>query len=450
MSKHTPTTCISFASYPQTRPTHGPVFLARALALTAVGLLTFSTSILRAGEKDADQGKDAKAVQKKEESRIKYGVFVEAGITTNPADPDNHQNFGRVFDDRANEPMLNQVTFTLERALAPEPGKFDYGFKLQAGIGSDGRFINTLGTLENVNNGIIMPYVVEAYGNVHFPLSFLNKDAGVDVRFGQFATIIGAETIDPRTNVFYSHDYIFNFGIPLQHLGVLTTTHFNPTLDVYAGVTRGVNTSIYDNNGYAAFLGGFGLNGLAGGKLTLLATTSIGPENPREFSGAASYNNSGFVHRSDFRYYGDVVATYKFNDKLTSITEGVYTYDDGFDASFYGGAETLSYALNDKFTVAARFEAVRDSEGFYVAQFGKFDDFTNLERGVARLDKDTYGGGANTYLEATVGVQIKPLKYLTVRPEVRVDYSTSAGSRPYDDQTKQYSVTVGADAIISF
>ena len=283
---------------------------------------------------------------------------------------------------------------------------------------------------------------------MHFPLAFLNKDAGVDVRVGQFITIIGQETIDPRTNYFYSHDYIFNFGIPLQHLGGYGIIHVNPTLDLYAGLTRGVNTSIYDNNGKVAFLGGVGLNGLVGGKLTLLATTHIGPENPRESVGAAAYHGSGFVHRSDLRYYGDVVATYKFNDKLTSITEGVYTYDDGFDTDFYGAATTLAYAFNDKVTVAARAEVVRDSDGFYVAQFGAFDDFTNLERGGIPLDKRTVGGGANTYVEATVGVQVKPIKYLTIRPEVRFDHSFQSG--PFDDGSKQWSVTVGADAIIAF
>jgi hypothetical protein len=407
---------------------------------------------LRAGtdDSDKDKDKDKKVLEKAPDPRIKYSFFLEAGITGNPNDPNDHQNFGRVFDDRANEPMLNQATATIERALAPESGKFDWGFKLQAGVGSDGRFINTLGTLENVDKEIIMPYVVEAYGNVHAPLTFINKDAGVDVRFGQFVTLLGAETIDPRTNVFYSHDYIFNFGIPLQHLGVLSTVHYNPTLDLYAGITRGANTSIYDNNGYAAFLGGFGLNNLVGGKLTLLATVSAGPENPRELDGTPSYNGSGFVHRDNFRYYGDVVATYKCTDKLTSTAEGVYTYDDGFDASFYGGADTLSYAVNDKWTVSARFEAVRDSEGFYVTQFGAYDDFTNVERGVTPLDPRTVGGGPNTYLDSTFGVEIKPLKFLTVRPEVRVDYSTSAHSRPFDDSSKQWSVTIGGDAIIAF
>ena len=428
------------------------LFAATAFACTGLLALGTPTRALADGGDTRTSSKDKNPViEKKDESRIKYSAFVQAGITGNFQDPDDHQNFGRIVDDRANEPLLNQATFTIERPLAPEPGRFDFGFKAQAGYGSDGRFYNTTGTLENVQHDIVQPYVVEAYGNVHAPLGFLGKDAGLDFRFGQFATLLGAETIDPRTNTFYSHNYIYNFGVPYQHLGALFTLHANPTFDVYAGVTRGVNTSIYDNNGRAAFLGGFGVNGLLGGKLSLLLTTSSGPENPRETIGFPAYNGSGFARRNDFRFYNTAVITYKPTDKLTSITELCYTYDDGFDASFFGGAETLAYAINDKVSAAIRLEAVRDSEGFFVAQFAANDDFTNLERGGIQLDRRTVGGGENTYLEATLGVQIKPLKYLTIRPEVRGDYATNNDfGGPFDDSSKQWSFTVGTDVIIAF
>ena len=423
-------------------------FLARTTLAGVLALGWHGAMFASLDDVDGTGGGDAKdkkaVVEKKPDPRVKFSVFVEGGITGNPNDPNDHQNFGRVFDDRANEPMLNQATLTVERALAPEPGKFDYGFKFQAGGGSDARFINTTGTLENVSNDIIQPDVIEAYGNLHAPLG---GDASLDFKFGQFATIIGAETIDPRTNYFYSHDYIFNFGIPLQHLGGLFTFHANATVDVYGGVTRGVNTSIYDNNGKESFLGGIGINNVVGGKLTLLFTTSIGPENPRESYGTPAFRG-GVVESDDLRVYADVVATYKATDKLTSITEGVYTYDQGFNTDFYGGAETIAYAVNDKITAAARFECVRDTDGFYVAQFAANDDFTNVERGGIPLDRRTVGGGPNTYLESTLGVQVKPLKFLTVRPEVRFDYATQG--HPFDDSSKQYSVTVAADAIIAF
>ena len=97
----------------------------------------------------------------------------------------------------------------------------------------------------------------KAYLNLHFPII---SEGGLDLKLGKWVTLEGAETIDPRTNFFYSHTYIFNFGIPFNHTGALATFHANKWLDLMAGVTRGVNTSIDDNNDSLAFHGGIGLN----------------------------------------------------------------------------------------------------------------------------------------------------------------------------------------------
>ena len=422
---------------------HRSYLLPVGCAALALGL-TAPTPALRAGD-EADAKASKAVVEKKPEPRIKFSGYIEGGFTGNPSDPNDHQNFGRVFDDRANEPMLNQVTLTVERALAPGPGKWDWGFKIQGGGGSDGRFINTTGTLENVTHYILQPYLTEAYGSLHIPVL---TEGGLDLKLGQFVTLLGAETIDPRTNYFYSHEYIFNFAIPFQHLGALATLHVNKTVDLYSGITRGVNTSIYDNNqNLFSYIGGIGFN-LLDGKLTILATTHIGAENPTEFRKALAFHNSGRVNLHDPRYYGNTVVTWKITDKLTSITDASYTYDAGFDTDCYGVAETLVYALNDKVSIALRGEAFRDSDGFYVAQFARHDDFTNIERGVPSGDPRTVSGGANTYLAATVGVNIKPISRLTVRPELRFDYATQ--NRAFDDSSKRYQFTAALDAIVTF
>src|SRR5262249_45026186 len=145
--------------------------------------------------------------------------------------------------------------------------------------------------------------IVEAFGIVRFPGI---TEGGFDVKIGQFVTLEGAETIDPKGNFFYSHTYIFNFGIPFKHTGIMTIAHVNSVLDIYAGVTSGVNTTLGrgDNNGAFAFHGGFGLN-FWDGALTILATTHIGPENPRGTPG---------VSNADYRYLNDVTITWKAND----------------------------------------------------------------------------------------------------------------------------------------
>ena len=95
-----------------------------------------------------------------------YG-WVEAGATLNSKQPDDRQNFGRLFDDRANELMLNQVVLTAEKTLAPKAGESDWGFKLQGMFGSDARFIHSLGLLDNASNKMLQPDLVEAYFSFH-------------------------------------------------------------------------------------------------------------------------------------------------------------------------------------------------------------------------------------------------------------------------------------------
>ena len=99
---------------------------------------------------------------------------------------------------------------------------------------------------------------IEANLAAHLPIIV---PGGVDVKVGQLATPLGFETIDPSTNPFYSHSYIFNFGLPLVQTGILSVTHATSNIDVYLGIDTGVNTTFGagDNNGAVAGTAGFGL-----------------------------------------------------------------------------------------------------------------------------------------------------------------------------------------------
>src|SRR6266571_863973 len=307
------------------------------------------------------------------ESRFKISGWIDSGITFNPDSPQSNQNFGRLFDDRADEPLLNQVVINFERALAPQPGEFDWGFKLQFMYGSDARFIHSLGLFDRTAHEILQPDLVEAYLNLHFPVI---TEGGVDLKLGKFVTLEGAETIDPRANFFYSHSYIFDFGIPFNHTGGLATFHTSKWLDVMAGLTRGVNTSIDDNNGALAFHGGVGLN-FNEGKVVVAASTHVGPETP--------HNNH------DLRYLNAITTTWKITDKLTSITDLNYARDDGADADAYGIAQYFTYAINSWLTAGIRGEVFSDQKGFYVVSFANPHDPMRALEGEPTIDPRTVG-----------------------------------------------------------
>jgi hypothetical protein len=403
---------------------------------------------------------------------------VDAGITFNPDSPPDGLNFGRLFTDKANQPLFNQLLLTVQRPLDPKATGYDFGFKVQAMYGTDARFTHYLGELDYIINDWAQITPVEAWGIVHLPWLF---SGGIDVKAGQYVTLEGAETIDPTTNYLYSHSYIFNFGIPLVHTGIMTISHVDPLLDIYAGVDTGVNTTFGngqgDNNGAAAFHGGIGLN-LLGGNLTILATTHIGPEIP-DTNGT---NNTvdfitacGCNPNTALRFLNDITATWKVNDSLTLITDSNYILDSGFNASGYGVAQYAVYKVTDWLSLVGRAEIWRDNNNFFVAAFPGNFDFVNAEHGF--LNTAVPGPAPTTYLELTAGLNISPpipdgtpvLKSITFRPEVRYDSSlngttpfggqsgflgipgtTNLAGVPFGTGTKSSQVTFGGDIVAKF
>ena len=256
------------------------------------------------------------------------------------------------------------------------------------------------------------------------------------MKLGKFVTLEGAEVIDCTGDVFYSHSFLFNFGIPFNHTGALATIHATKNLDVMLGFVRGVNTSLKDNNNALAFHGSLGLLNLADGKLTVIASTHIGPETPRD--------------RSHLRYLNDVVAIYKASDTLTATTDLNYIYDDLAKAKGYGVVQYFSAVISKTVTANFRGEIWRDQNGFYVAQIGNNTDLLAFERGDTFMpDARTVGGGATTYGSLTIGASIKMTDALTLRPEVRYDKSLN-GTKPFNDSRKGSQLTFAVDATYSF
>jgi len=405
--------------------------LACIFIVLAPGAINAQT--LTPAEEDAQKNFAEKQETK---SRLTISGWIESSFTGNVAAPNDNQNFGRLFDDRSNEFVMNQAVITAERALDPKVG-FDWGFKFQFMFGTDARYIHSLGLLDRaMGSSLYQPDIPEAYLSLHLPVV---TDGGIDVKFGKFVTLEGEETIDPRTNPFFSHTYIFNFGIPFNHTGALFTLYATKWLNLIAGVTRGVNTSIDDNNDSPAFHGGIGLH-LNEEKFVVSAATHIGPETP------------GNDH--DLRYLNSITTTWKITDKLTSITDLNYTHDDAADADAYGVAQYLTYAVNDKITVKIRGEIWRDDKGFYAAQFADPHDPMRALAGEPVIDPRTVGGGRTTYGALTVGLDIKaqvpkPFTGLTIRPELRVDHSFS-DTRPFNDSRDDTMFTAAVDAILTF
>jgi hypothetical protein len=370
---------------------------------------------------------------------IKLNAQLDAGFTLNPDRPRDGLNFGQLFTDRANQFLVNQVLLTAQRALDPKATGYDVGFKVQLLYGTDARFVQFLGEFNNLTNDRYQLAVVEANVAVHLPWL---TDGGIDLKAGQFATPLGYETIDPSTNPFYSHSYIFSFGLPFDHTGVLTVTHVNPVLDVYLGIDSGVDTTLGsgDNNSSPGGIFGGQLT-LGGGNVTILGLTHLGPENSYRVGPGAD---------TTMRYENDIVLTWKANDKLTLVTELNLIRDDFAKATGFGAAQYVSYALTDQLTLNGRAEFWRDDKGFYVTGYRRGRDYVQAEYGYPTAIARPQG----TYSEFTVGLTYKPtvpapIANLMIRPEVRYDQALS-GFSPYGAGRNRGQFTAAADVILGF
>ena len=374
--------------------------------------------------------------------------------------PSTGLNWGQLFTDHANQAQLNQLLLTANKPLDPKDLGYQWGFKLQFMYGSDARYTQYLGVFNNALPGDRYQFdVVEANVLAHVPFP---TAGGMDLKLGQYSTPLGYETIDPSTNPFYSHSYIFQFGLPFKHTGLLTTTHVTSVLDIYAGVDTGTNTTfgpLGENNSAIGGIGGFGLN-LMDGKLTVLALAHVGPEQATRVLSPQGFNADG-----EWRSYNDVVITYKATDALTLVTELNWVRDAyGFQnkpVNGFGGAEYGSYTLTDTLTLNGRVELWRDDNNFFVASYSGNNDPVRVEQGLTPVS-NVYAapGGSTTYGALTVGVTYKPalpspVTGLLVRPEVRWDHAFTSNN-PFNQNPPAFnkgtsnSFTFGADAVVTF
>jgi hypothetical protein len=371
--------------------------------------------------------------------------YVDAGIMGNLTGSTGGTNFGRLFDDRPNMPELNQASVLVTRPLDPNADDFDYGFIFQPMFGSDARFTHLLGIATHTIRGVNQFTVIEADALMHLPWTL---GGGTDVKIGIFPSPLSAETTVPSNNPFFSHSYIFNFGVTVAHAGAFTVTHVTPMFDVYLGIDAGNQTTPFsDNNSSPGGWAGLGVN-LLGGNLTILNLNHLGPENP-----TGTVNLNGQVVDGAMRSESTITTVWKVNDNLTLTNDINFAHDEGFKASAYGMAQYASYAVDTSWTLQGRAELWRDDKGFFAAAFPGDLDAVNALAGHPNGSIAFFPQGV-TYGELTLGANYKyslpePLGALLIRPEIRYD-TTMTNAKPFNAGRSKNMVTIGTDFILSF
>jgi hypothetical protein len=351
-----------------------------------------------------------------------YG-WVEAGYTYNNRN-NQFQNSSYsgprvtpgVFNSERNtspDIMLNQIALVVERTVDSSKASWDVGGRITTQYGSDSAVTRANGMQIYAGQDQFSPTNQfdwpEAYVDVTVPVK------GLTIRAGKFATLIGTESLNPTGNAFYSHSWIYA-SEPITQTGILGIYQLNDDWSFTAGVTRGWDQALEDNNGAVDFLGQ--VSHKFNKQWSLTTNISVGPQDTGD--------------TGHYRVLLNPNVTYKATDKLTLQLEGLNVRDGNLAGAgygdYYGTALYAGYALNDMFTLNGRGELIH----YYAAG----------------VNMDIY--------EVTLGVTITPmpkqdiLKGLSIRPEVRYDNSTNntafvTGTNAWHDQ-----LTFATDVIFKF
>ncbi|MCE2565383.1 outer membrane beta-barrel protein [Komagataeibacter sp. FNDCF1] len=383
---------------------------------------------------------------------------IEGGIMANPARPQPGYNFGDFFADHANQVQLNQLEFTLNKAINSSVNRYQVGFTLEAMYGSDARYYHLLGISDREWSNRYQLIPAQAHMDVHLP--WLTR-GGLDMQAGILLAPMGIEGLDPASRAFYTLAYTSEYSVPFQHVGAMFTWHVTPVVDVTFGIDTGNQTTFgrSDNNNAPAGYFGFNLNNLAHGRLRIIELSRVGPEDSWRLVGHYEANHAN-------RFWNDISAIYQLNKRLTLMAEFNYLHDEGVRGTGargqFAGADAesfisfLSYRISDSLTFNYRGEIYRDNNNAMVATFRGNNSYMEALAGTGGLvvPGPSASSHGTTYGEMTLNMSYRPnlghhVRVFQIRPEIRFDRALN-GSTPFNGGRNNGMFTFGGDAVIGF
>ncbi|WP_342630196.1 outer membrane beta-barrel protein [Nguyenibacter vanlangensis] len=367
---------------------------------------------------------------------------VEGGIDANPARPADGNNFGRLIGDRATQALLDQITITIAKTVDQTSSSYQAGFLLRGLYGADARYYNIAGISDRALTGRNQVMPAQAHLDLHLPWLIRH---GLDMQAGILAAPMGVETLDPAMRPFYTLAYTTEYSTPFEHVGAMVQFHATDRWDILFGVDTGNQVSFGRGDDNDAAAGYFGLagNGLAGGRLSLLYLSRVGPEDAVRALGPRANGAQ--------RFWNDLDMTFKVDDRLSLTGEFNAMHDEGLRADTVSFVGFLGYRLTPTLTVNYRGEIYRDNTGQFVTSF--LGDAAYM-RALLGEPAATRTAPPTTYGALTLGVTWhptlgRPFKLFEIRPEIRFDRSLN-GTTPFNGLRNAGMFAFGGDALLGF
>ena len=194
--------------------------------------------------------------------------------------------------------------------------------------------------------------------NVDLEQAYVNYRASVydrplDIWFGKYVTLAGAEVIEDPSNYNWNitHSFMFYYSIPFTHTGARATYAATDWLTAIVGVNNGWDVETDNNHAK-----------------TLETGLSLAPYDWLTWFTSFYHGAEQSGDQGNQRSMVSSVVTLKPMEKLTAMVDTVYGFEQdavttGIDAEWWGIAGYLRYMLNEKWGLSGRLEFFDDNDG---------------------------------------------------------------------------------------
>lgn len=346
--------------------------------------------------------------------------------------------------------QMNQLYLSFGRKVV-KGNQFSIGGQIDVMFGTDYYYMSSAGLENRPDNtnhwnkmdgdynyragrseyGVALP---QAYAEIYAPI--MN---GVDVKVGHFYSVMGYESMQNNQNFFYSRSYSRMYGMPTSMTGAIGEFGLGCGWNMILGAVNEWNAfDTLDDS----FSGVFGFNYKSrNGFFTFAATTMIGEQH------APCYQFETYSEDAEMCYVFNTYAKFQFTERFSYVCEFTAGYDDReyfcmetFDnnrgRAWFGLSNYAFFKVVDQLTLGVRFEWFHDA------------DNTVIDSGYGWASIDD----AANYYAITFGANWTPVSWISVRPEIRYDFSDfeCGDMQTYDNWSSDYQLTVGADVIVRF
>ncbi len=371
--------------------------------------------------------------------------------------------------------QLSQAYVTMGRQVEYSD-HFSIGARIDALFGTDYQLASSIG-LESENHTPIGA----AAGNIYMADTHWNKNtrggypeyglavpqayveayapilSGLTAKVGHFYSPMGYESICSPNNFFHTHSYTMLYGQPQTVTGATAKLRLNNIFSVIGGAHQGWNV-FDDNNKCWDIIGGFAFEGEPGNSLTFIVSTGDAVIDNRFDLRNLEYatvdgRQTSYSLVIEKRLCPEI--TWVLEHDLGIAEDGAYRIDRWRnkirdDGRWYSVVNYLYFTLAPNLDLGAR------AEWFYD------DGRTRLLSGEptsVEIPDTGYRWSGENVVDVSLGLNWRPTDCLTIRPEVRWDYSNIEAldlygntlyKGIYDSFSDDNRLTYGGDVIFHF